>query len=121
MKYFDNHLWVRREPTHIRELFGLQRAQHQRRNRLLCRQIFVENTINGMSNRSVNIEFVRQIMDNAGGLHSLRNHSHLGNDVLELLAAPERKSDLARVGLRAMFGGALASWLTATIAGILLS
>jgi len=31
--------------------------------------------------------------------------------------APERKSDLARLGLRAMFGGALASWLTAAIAG----
>ncbi len=34
--------------------------------------------------------------------------------------APERRSDLARIGLRAMFGGALASWMTATIAGILL-
>ena len=34
--------------------------------------------------------------------------------------APERKSDLAKIGLRAMFGGAVASWLTATIAGILL-
>ena len=28
--------------------------------------------------------------------------------------------DLAKVGLKAMFGGALASWLTATIAGILI-
>lgn len=35
--------------------------------------------------------------------------------------APERRSDVARLGLRAMFGGALASWLTATIAGILTS
>ena len=34
--------------------------------------------------------------------------------------APERRRDLADLGLRAMFGGALASWLTATIAGILL-
>jgi len=34
--------------------------------------------------------------------------------------APERRSDLARLGLKAMFGGALASWLTATIAGILI-
>jgi CNT family concentrative nucleoside transporter len=34
--------------------------------------------------------------------------------------APNRKSDLARIGLKAMIGGALASWLTATIAGILL-
>jgi len=34
--------------------------------------------------------------------------------------APERKHDLAKLGLKAMFGGALASWLTATIAGILI-
>ena len=34
--------------------------------------------------------------------------------------APERKSDLAKIGLRAMLGGAIASWLTATIAGILI-
>lgn len=32
--------------------------------------------------------------------------------------APERKSDIAGVALKAMFGGALASWLTATLAGI---
>jgi CNT family concentrative nucleoside transporter len=34
--------------------------------------------------------------------------------------APSRRGDLAKIGLKAMFGGALASWLTATIAGILL-
>ncbi|NIA18588.1 MAG: NupC/NupG family nucleoside CNT transporter [Simkaniaceae bacterium] len=34
--------------------------------------------------------------------------------------APERRKDLAKLGLRAMFGGALASWLTATIAGIII-
>jgi len=33
--------------------------------------------------------------------------------------APERRGDLARLGLRAMVGGALASCLTATIAGLL--
>ncbi len=35
--------------------------------------------------------------------------------------APERRSDLAKVGLKAMFGGAIASWLTASIAGLLIS
>lgn len=35
--------------------------------------------------------------------------------------APKRRSDLAKVALRAMFGGALASWMTATVAGVLLS
>jgi CNT family concentrative nucleoside transporter len=34
--------------------------------------------------------------------------------------APSRRKDLARVAFRAMIGGALASWLTATIAGILI-
>jgi CNT family concentrative nucleoside transporter len=34
--------------------------------------------------------------------------------------APERRGDLAKLGLRAMFGGALASWMTAAIAGMLI-
>jgi CNT family concentrative nucleoside transporter len=34
--------------------------------------------------------------------------------------APKRRSDLSRVALKAMFGGAIASWITASIAGILL-
>ena len=35
--------------------------------------------------------------------------------------APERRKDLAKLVLKAMLGGALASWLTATLAGILIS
>ncbi len=34
--------------------------------------------------------------------------------------APERRGDLSQIALKAMIGGALASWLTATIAGIML-
>ncbi|MFK7847148.1 MAG: NupC/NupG family nucleoside CNT transporter [Rhodothermales bacterium] len=34
--------------------------------------------------------------------------------------APERKSDVAKLGLQSVVGGALASWMTATIAGMLL-
>ncbi len=34
--------------------------------------------------------------------------------------APSRRADLARLGLKTMFGGALASWLTASIAGMLI-
>ena len=34
--------------------------------------------------------------------------------------APDRRGDIAKLGIRAMFAGALASWLTATIAGMLL-
>jgi CNT family concentrative nucleoside transporter len=35
--------------------------------------------------------------------------------------APNRRGDLARLGLRAMLGGAMASWMTATIVGLLVS
>jgi len=35
--------------------------------------------------------------------------------------APSRKSDLSRLALRAMIGGAFASWMTATIAGAFLT
>ncbi len=34
--------------------------------------------------------------------------------------APSRRADLSKVAMKAMFGGALASWTTATLAGILL-
>jgi CNT family concentrative nucleoside transporter len=34
--------------------------------------------------------------------------------------APTRRADLARLGLRTMIGGALASWLTAAIAGMMI-
>ena len=34
--------------------------------------------------------------------------------------APERKTDLAKLALRAMLGGAFASWMTATVAGMFL-
>ena len=33
--------------------------------------------------------------------------------------APERRSDLARLGLRAVLGGSIATFMTATIAGVL--
>jgi len=35
--------------------------------------------------------------------------------------APERRGDLARLGLRAVLGGSLATFMTATIAGVLTS
>ena len=35
--------------------------------------------------------------------------------------APERRPDLARLGLKAMFAGAFASWMTACVAGVLVA
>ncbi|MEM7518194.1 MAG: nucleoside transporter C-terminal domain-containing protein [Planctomycetota bacterium] len=34
--------------------------------------------------------------------------------------APSRKSEIASLALRAMLGGAMASWMTATVAGMFL-
>jgi CNT family concentrative nucleoside transporter len=49
------------------------------------------------------------------------NFSSIGIQIGGISAvAPRRKSALAALGLKAMFGGAIASWLTATIAGMLL-
>jgi len=49
------------------------------------------------------------------------NFSSIGIQIGGIAAvAPGRRRDLARLGLKAMLGGALASWTTATIAGILL-
>ena len=63
----------------------------------------------------------RSIVISTYALCGFANFSSIGIQLGGISAlAPGRKSDLARVGLRAMFGGALASWLTATIAGILL-
>jgi CNT family concentrative nucleoside transporter len=49
------------------------------------------------------------------------NFSSIGIQIGGISAvAPSRKTALATLGLKAMFGGAIASWLTATIAGMLL-
>jgi CNT family concentrative nucleoside transporter len=62
----------------------------------------------------------RAIVISTYALCGFANFSSIGIQIGGISAlAPERKGDLARVGLKAMFGGALASWLTATIVGIL--
>jgi CNT family concentrative nucleoside transporter len=49
------------------------------------------------------------------------NFSSIGIQLGGIAAvAPRRRTALATLGLKAMFGGAIASWLTATVAGMLL-
>ena len=61
----------------------------------------------------------RAIIISTYALCGFANFSSIGIQIGGISAiAPSRKSDLAKVGLKAMFGGAIASWLTATIAGI---
>jgi len=64
----------------------------------------------------------RAILISTYALCGFANFSSIGIQIGGISAlAPGRRADLAKVGLKAMFGGALASWLTATIAGILLA
>ena len=61
----------------------------------------------------------RAVIISTYALCGFANFSSIGIQIGGISAlAPSRRSDLARVGLRAMFGGAIASCLTATIAGI---
>lgn len=58
----------------------------------------------------------------AFALCGFANFSSIGIQLGGISAvAPERKSDLAKVVLKAMFGGAFASWTTACIAGMLVT
>jgi len=63
----------------------------------------------------------RAIIISTYALCGFANFGSIGIQIGGISAiSPKRKKDLAKVGVRAMFGGAIASWLTATIAGILL-
>ena len=63
----------------------------------------------------------RAIAISTYALCGFANFSSIGIQIGGISAvAPGRRADLAKLGLRAMMGGALASWTTATIAGILL-
>lgn len=63
----------------------------------------------------------RAIIISTYALCGFANFSSIGIQIGGMAAiAPGRRSDLAKVGLKAMFGGAIASWMTATIAGLLI-
>lgn len=63
----------------------------------------------------------RAIIISTYALCGFANFSSIGIQIGGLGAvAPGRRRDLAKIGVRAMFGGALASWTTAAIAGLLL-
>ncbi len=62
----------------------------------------------------------RAILIATYALCGFANFSSIGIQIGGIGAlAPNRRPELARVGLRAMVAGALASWMTATIAGLL--
>jgi len=63
----------------------------------------------------------RSLIISTYALCGFANFSSVGIQIGGISAlAPSRKSDLAKLGLKAMFGGAIASCLNATIAGMLL-
>jgi CNT family concentrative nucleoside transporter len=63
----------------------------------------------------------RAIVISTYALCGFANFSSIGIQIGGISAlAPGRKADLARIGLKAMLGGAIASCITATIAGMLI-
>jgi CNT family concentrative nucleoside transporter len=66
-------------------------------------------------------EHARSAKMAAYALCGFANFASIGIQIGGISAlAPERKTDLSRLALRAMIGGAFACWMTATIAGIFL-
>ncbi len=62
----------------------------------------------------------RAVIISTYALCGFANFASIGIQIGGISAlVPERRKDLAKVGVRAMFGGALASWMTATVAGVL--
>ena len=63
----------------------------------------------------------KAILISTSALCGFANFASIGIQIGGISAiAPSRRSDLSKVAMKAMFGGAFASWLTASIAGILL-
>lgn len=76
-------------------------------------------TLGGYIRESILDERARTIAIYA--LCGFANFSSIGMQIGGIGAfVPKRKSELSRIALRAMFGGAIASWLTATVAGMIL-
>ena len=70
---------------------------------------------------SENVLSPRSVIISTYALCGFANFASIGIQLGGISAlAPNRKSDLAAVGLKAMFGGAIASWMTASIAGMFL-
>ena len=73
----------------------------------------------GSFDESIVSERTRQIL--TYGLCGFANFSSIGIQLGGIGGiAPERRSDLAKLGLRAMLGGTLAAFMTACIAGLLI-
>lgn len=63
----------------------------------------------------------RAVIISTYALCGFANFASIGIQIGGISAiSPKRKTDLAKIGLKAMFGGAIVSMITATIAGILL-
>ena len=76
-------------------------------------------TLGGYINNSILDERAQIIATYA--LCGFANFSSIGIQLGGIGAfIPKRRGELSRIALRAMFGGAIASWLTATVAGMIL-
>ena len=97
-----------KDATHVGNLLGIK---------LSLNEFVAFGTLGDYINNEVISK--RSIIISTYALCGFANFSSIGIQIGGISAiAPSRKSELAKLGLKAMFGGAIASWLTATIAGI---
>ena len=83
--------------------------------------IVIESDVDARGRQSVQQLSERSITIMTYALCGFANFSSIGIQLGGIGGiAPERRSDLARLGFRAMLGGTLAAFMTACIAGILL-
>ena len=69
----------------------------------------------------VNESFLRFFMDISGSLCWISSFASIGIQLGGIGSiAPDRKKDISKLVTKAMIGGAIASWITACIAGILI-
>jgi len=78
-------------------------------------------SLSDMANAPVPMMSERSLKMAAYALCGFANFASIGSQIWGIgPLAPERRKDLSRLALRAMLGGAFASWMTATVAGMFL-
>jgi concentrative nucleoside transporter, CNT family len=99
------------EATSVGQLLGVK---------LVLTELLAYSNLNGMLKASTPVLSRRSAIVSSYALCGFANVASIGIQLGGIGAmAPERRGDLARIGIQAMFAGALVSCLSGTIAGIL--
>jgi CNT family concentrative nucleoside transporter len=106
--------WLVGAPAGEVRAFGALLGQAMAANEFLAYRSLAELiAVKGLSPRAVTL-----------AIYALCGFANFSSIAIQIAGiggmAPDRRHDLARLGLRAMFGGAIACWMTACVAGALI-